>query len=96
MQIEDVFSSKGKVMILDKLSQKDMNITGLGRYCKMNHTHLQKSLKELEEMGLVEEKKYGRIRIYSLKLSSDTTLLKQFFFMWSEKQTDMVNQYSKF
>ena len=66
MQIEDVFSSKGRVRILRILAEiGELNISEIARRAGLNYTTTNQHLQTLEDAGLVRYKKFGRIRIFS-------------------------------
>ncbi|MCE4603409.1 MAG: helix-turn-helix domain-containing protein [Aeropyrum sp.] len=66
--LEDIITSKGKVKIL-KILVKDgqANITRLVRETGMHHKLVSKHIEDLKRMGLVGEKRYGRIRFIYLE-----------------------------
>ncbi|MCQ5337045.1 MAG: ArsR family transcriptional regulator [Candidatus Methanomethylicia archaeon] len=68
MSVEEIFSSKGRVKILKVLAEKEeLNISAITRKTGLNHATTCAHLKKLCEMGIVEEKRFGRIRIFRLK-----------------------------
>lgn len=68
MSVEDVFSSKGRVKVLKALAESgEMNISGITRKTKLNHTTTSAHLEELCRMGIIEEKRFGRVRIFRFK-----------------------------
>lgn len=68
MSIEEIFSSKGKVKILKILSEREeLNVSAIAKKAGLNHSTTNAHLKKLRELGIVEEKKFGRIRIFRLK-----------------------------
>ena len=42
----------------------ELNISEVGRRTGMNYTSVERHLEALREMGLLREKRYGKIRIY--------------------------------
>ena len=67
--IENVLSSKGRVRILKILVEVgELNITEIARRAGLNYSAANHHITALREMGLVEEKTFGKIRILSLKL----------------------------
>jgi len=65
--IEDIFGSKSKIKILAALVKlREINIAGLVRACGSGYTAIERSLKDLEKLGIVSEKRFGRIRIVKL------------------------------
>ena len=65
MSIEDVLSSKGRVRILMILAEiGELNISDIARRARLNYSTTNQHLQALENAGLVQHKKFGRIRIY--------------------------------
>lgn len=65
MKIEDVFSSKGRVRILRILVEiSELNISEIARRAGLNYATTNRHLKVLENVGLVRQRKFGRIRMY--------------------------------
>jgi DNA-binding transcriptional ArsR family regulator len=51
--------------VLKELAQRgEMNISEITRRTSLNHTTTSAHLKKLCELGIVEEKRFGRIRIF--------------------------------
>ncbi len=68
MSVEDIFSSKGRVKVLKVLAERgEMNISDITRRSSLNHTTTAMHLKRLCELGVVEEKNFGRIRIFRFR-----------------------------
>lgn len=68
MSVEDMFSSKGRVKVLKVLAERgEMNISDITRRSNLNHTTTAMHLKKLCELGVVEEKNFGRIRIFRFR-----------------------------
>ncbi len=82
--IEDILSSKGKVKILKVLAQMgELNISGIAKRSGLNHSTARQHLKFLEEAGIVQEKVFGRIRIYRYKSENfRARALKKLFDLW--------------
>ncbi|AFZ70412.1 hypothetical protein Calag_0661 [Caldisphaera lagunensis DSM 15908] len=69
MDIEKILASKGKVRILKVLMKEgQINISRLAKLTGLHHDVIVKNMEELKEMGIVEEKRYGRLRIYMIDL----------------------------
>jgi DNA-binding transcriptional ArsR family regulator len=63
--IEDLFSSKGRIKVLKELAlANELNISELCRRIGLNHSTTKSHLLVLIQSGLVEEKVFGRIKIY--------------------------------
>jgi DNA-binding transcriptional ArsR family regulator len=68
MSVEEIFSSKGRVKVLKSLAERgEMNISDITRRTSLNHATTSMHLKRLCELGIVEEKRFGRIRIFRFK-----------------------------
>ena len=68
ISVEEIFSSKGRVKVLKALAERgEMNISDITRRTSLNHTTTSAHLKRLCELGIVEEKRFGRIRIFRFK-----------------------------
>lgn len=65
--IEEVLSSKGKIKILKILTHYDeLNISEIVRRAQLNHATVTQHLDYFKTIGIVEEKAFGRIKIYRL------------------------------
>jgi len=74
MDIEDFFSSRLRMKILKILSEVgELNISGIARRLGVNYGTTNKHLKVLENEGIVQHKRFGRIRIYRLNQHSPKT-----------------------
>ncbi len=65
MEIEEVFSSKSRMKILKliyKLGQ--LNVSDVARRLKLNYASTSEHLKVLESEGILQERTYGRVRMY--------------------------------
>jgi len=62
---EDLLGSKGRIRVLQVLAESgELNISEVGRRTGMNYTSVERHLDALREMGLLREKRYGKIRIF--------------------------------
>ncbi|MFX0162631.1 MAG: winged helix-turn-helix domain-containing protein [Candidatus Hodarchaeota archaeon] len=82
--IEEVLSSKGRVKILRLLAEEgELNISEIINRTRLNHTITLKHLDQLAKAGIVQEKKFGRIRIYRYCIEqSRARALKNLFQLW--------------
>ena len=66
--IEDIFCSRGRTKIIKLLALRDeLNISKIVELTGLNHLSVKTHLFYFKEIGFVQEKKYGRIRIYRFK-----------------------------
>ncbi|MGY5860446.1 MAG: winged helix-turn-helix domain-containing protein [Candidatus Thorarchaeota archaeon] len=82
--IDDLFSSRGRIKILKELAaSSELNISELCRRVNLNHSSTKSHLQVLLQSGLVEEKIFGRIKIYRYR-SEDLRArsLKSLFDIW--------------
>ncbi|MHA1268210.1 MAG: ArsR family transcriptional regulator [Candidatus Helarchaeota archaeon] len=67
--IEEVFASKGRVKIIKILvKEEELNISEIVERCKLNHKSTLNHLQFLTAAGILQEKIYGRIRIYRIRI----------------------------
>ncbi|MFO7837170.1 MAG: winged helix-turn-helix domain-containing protein [Candidatus Thorarchaeota archaeon] len=67
--IEEVFSSKGRIKIIKELAlSQELNISELCKRVSLNHSTTKSHLEALMEADLVEEKVFGRIKIYRYRI----------------------------
>ncbi|MEM3832032.1 MAG: winged helix-turn-helix domain-containing protein [Thermoprotei archaeon] len=65
--IEKMLGSKSKIRILATLVKyREINIASLVKICGSGYTAVERSLKDLEKIGIITEKRFGRIRIIKL------------------------------
>lgn len=82
--IEDIFSSRGRIKILKELAMAtELNISELCRRVDLNHSSTKSHLEVLLHSGLIEEKKFGRIKIYRYKIEDlRARSLRSLFNLW--------------
>ena len=63
--LEEVFSSRGRTRVLIIVaSEMELNISEIVRRARLNFTNVRKHLEFFKSIGLVDEKRFGRIKIY--------------------------------
>ena len=78
MEIEEVFSSKPRMKILKLLFRLGaLNISDIARRIKLNYNTTNEHLKLLESEGILQQRVYGRIRIYKFGAVSHKALAVQ-------------------
>jgi DNA-binding transcriptional ArsR family regulator len=71
MEIEKVFSSKPRMKILKLIARLgELNISDIARRIGINFSTTNKHLKLLEEEGILQQRTYGRIRMYRFNQAS--------------------------
>jgi len=68
---EELFSSRGRVRVLRALFRlEEANITKIVKEVDMHHRVVQRHLEKLVSLGIVEERRYGRLRFFRLNFSN--------------------------
>ena len=82
--IEDLLGSKARIKILKALALNDeLNISLIISKTKLNHSNVIKHLNFLKSFNLIQEKKFGRIKIYRYKSENiKARSLKKFIKIW--------------
>ncbi len=67
--IHDILGSKGKLKILRILVRDgEANITRIVRETGLRHSLVEKHLEDLVRLGIVVEKRIGRLRVFSINV----------------------------
>ena len=82
--IEDLFSSRGRIKVLRELAESnELNISEICKRVSLNHSTTKSHLRVLVESGLIEEKSFGRIKIYRYRIEDlRARSLKNFLELW--------------
>lgn len=82
--IEELLGSKARLKILKTLAlNEELNISLIISKTKLNHANVLKHLNFLKSFNLIQEKKFGRIRIYRYKIENiKARSLKNFIEIW--------------
>jgi predicted transcriptional regulator len=65
VELEEVFSSKSRMKILKLIYQLgQLNVSDVARRLKLNFASTSEHLKVLESEGILQERTYGRVRMY--------------------------------
>ncbi len=71
MELEDVFSSRPRMKILKLIEQLgELNVSDLARRIGVNFSTTSSHLHVLEEEGILQQRTYGRIRMYRFNQAS--------------------------
>lgn len=84
--IEEVLSSKGRILILKTLAEmNELNISAIARVTNLNHSTATHHLEFLKSANLVQEKRFGRIKIFRFKTENvKARSLKRLFEIWDD------------
>lgn len=82
--IEDLFSSRGRIKVLRELAESnELNISEICKRVSLNHSTTKSHLRVLVDSGLIEEKTFGRIKIYRYRIEDlRARSLKNFLELW--------------
>ncbi len=73
MEAEELLGSKGRIRVLQVLVESgELNISEVSRRTGLNYTSVERHLMKLKRMGLLREKRYGKIRIFEALFRSLT------------------------
>lgn len=62
---EELLGSRGRIRTLQVLAESgELNISEVSRRTGLNYTSVERHLVKLANLGLVREKRYGKIRIF--------------------------------
>ncbi len=66
--VEEILGSRGRIRVLQVLTESgELNISEVSRRTGLNYTSVQRHLMKLKELGLLKEKRYGKIRIFQVE-----------------------------
>lgn len=86
MELEEVFSSKSRMKILKLIYQLgQLNVSDVARRLKLNFASTSEHLKVLESEGILQERTYGRVRMYRFSESAKAKAVVCLIEAW-EKQ----------
>jgi DNA-binding transcriptional ArsR family regulator len=82
--IENLLGSRARIKILKLLAKnKELSISQIIRNTKLNHTSVKNHLAYLKSNNLVQEKIFGRIKIYRYKFENiRAKSLSKFIEIW--------------
>ncbi|MFX0029771.1 MAG: winged helix-turn-helix domain-containing protein [Candidatus Hermodarchaeota archaeon] len=82
--IENLFGSKARIKILKILAQnEELTISLIINQTKLNYSNVVKHLDHLKNLDLIQEKKFGRIKIFRYKIENiKARSLKKFIEIW--------------
>ncbi|TFG05499.1 MAG: ArsR family transcriptional regulator [Promethearchaeota archaeon] len=86
LNIEDIFQSKGRIKILKILAKEgELNISEIARRSHINHNSTRYHLNFLVKAKIIQEKTFGRIRIYRFRMENiKVQAIKNLFEIWEK------------
>ncbi len=84
LPIEEVLHSKSRIRLLRVLiTEGELNITALARHAQLNGNSVRHHSQSLVKAGLVDLKRFGRIRIYRFRIENiRARAIKNLFDIW--------------
>ncbi len=71
MEIEEVFSSKPRMKMLKLIARLgELNVSDIARRTGLNFTTTSRHLQVMEKEGVLQQRVYGRIRMYRFNQAS--------------------------
>jgi DNA-binding transcriptional ArsR family regulator len=86
--LDRILSSSGRIRILTLLAEVDqLHLTEIAKRTDQSYSATERHLGDLLQAGIVEERDYGRVRVFKLNLASDRAkLLQELILKWNHKQ----------
>ncbi len=86
--LDRVLSSSGRIRILTLLSEvEQMHLTEIAKRTEQSYSAAERHLDDLSKTGIVEERDYGRVRVFKLNLSNERAkLLQELILKWNHNQ----------
>jgi predicted transcriptional regulator len=83
-KFEKSFGSKARIKILKKLALNlELSISQIIKSTNLNHSCVRKHLDFLKSLNIVQEKNFGRIKIFRFKIENiKAKSLKNFIEIW--------------
>ena len=87
MELEEVFSSKPRMKILKLIyTLGSPNVSEIARRLKINFASTSGHLKVLQSEGILEERLYGRVRMYRFSESAKAKAVAALIEVWEQKE----------
>ncbi len=89
-KLEKVLSSSGRIRILSLLSRvEELHLTEIAKRTEQSFSATQRHLKDLAGASLVEERDFGRVRIFKLRLDNPRArMLRDLILKWNHDDAD--------
>ncbi len=83
--LDKVLSSSGRVRILSLLAEvEEIHLSEIARRTEQSYSATERHLRDLAGSGMVEEKDYGRVRIFRLKTNNPCArMLRDLILQWN-------------
>ena len=83
-----ILSSSGSIRVLTLLSEvEQLRLTEIAKRTDQSYSATERNLDDLSKAGIVEERDYGRVRVFKLNLTNDRAkLLQELIVKWNYNQ----------
>jgi len=88
--LDRILSSAGRIRILERLSHiGEDNLTDIARKTGQSYTATARHLDQLVETGVIQEKNYGRVRIFRLRVEREhVRMLRDLIVEWDQPEVE--------
>jgi len=92
--LDRVLSSSGRIRILTLLSDVgELHLTEIAKRTEQSYSATERHLDDLSEAGIVEERDYGRVRVFKLNQANEyAKLLQELILKWNRNRELRVVQ----
>jgi len=86
--LDRVLSSSGRIRILTLLSKvEQLHLTEIAKRTEQSYSAAERHLDDLSKTGIVEERDYGRVRVFKLNLTNERAkLLQELILKWNQNE----------
>ncbi len=86
--LDKVLSSSGRIRILTLLSEvEELHLTEIAKRTEQSYSATERHLDDLSKAGIVEERDYGRVRVFKLNQANNhAKLLQDLILKWNHNQ----------
>ena len=86
--LDKILSSSGRIRILTLLSDvEQLHLTEIAKRTDQSYSATERHLDDLSKAGIVEERDYGRVRVFKLNLTNvRAKLLQELIVKWNYNQ----------
>ena len=86
--LDKILSSSGRIRILTLLSEvEQLHLTEIAKRTDQSYSATERHLDDLSQAGIVEERDYGRVRVFKLNLANDhAKLLQELILKWNHSR----------
>jgi DNA-binding transcriptional ArsR family regulator len=86
--LDRILSSSGRIRILAVLSGvEQLHLTEIAKRTEQSYSATERHLDDLSKAGIVEERDFGRVRVFKLNLTNDRAkLLHELISKWNHGQ----------